>query len=98
MRFATTPSAARVDRASTPVRPRAASVVVPLVAAGVLVPGVSSGMALVAGVLVALTVGNPWPERTRALAHKALAWSIVGLGAGMDLALVGRVGLHGLGY
>ena len=75
-----------------------ARVVVPLVAAATLLPWVSSGIALLAGVGVALTLGNPWPARSRALAHKALTWSVVGLGAGMNLAVVGRVGLHGLGY
>lgn len=75
-----------------------ARVVVPLVAAATLLPWVSSSIALIAGVSVALTLGNPWPKRTRALARTALTWSVVGLGAGMNLAVVGRVGLHGLGY
>ena len=77
---------------------RVARLVVPLVAAATALPWVSSGVALVAGVGVALTLGNPWPARSRALAHQALTWSVVGLGAGMNLAVVGRVGLHGLGY
>ncbi|GAC1373430.1 MAG: putative sulfate exporter family transporter [Polyangiales bacterium] len=77
---------------------RIARVVVPVVAVATLLPWVSSGVALLAGVGVALTLGNPWPARSRALAHQALTWSVVGLGAGMNLAVVGRVGLHGLGY
>jgi uncharacterized integral membrane protein (TIGR00698 family) len=32
------------------------------------------------------------------LAHRALALSVVGLGAGMNLSMVARVGLHGVGY
>jgi uncharacterized integral membrane protein (TIGR00698 family) len=75
-----------------------ARIVVPVVAGLTLLPAVSSGVALILGVAVALTLGNPWPDRTRALAHRALTWSVVGLGAGMNLAVVGRVGLHGLGY
>ncbi len=75
-----------------------ARLAVPLVAAATLLPWVSSGVALLAGVGVALTLGNPWPARSRALAHTMLTWSVVGLGAGMNLAVVGRVGLHGLGY
>jgi len=71
---------------------------VPLVAAATLLPWVSAGTALVAGIAIALTVGNPWPELARALARRTLMWSVVGLGAGMNLAVVGRVGLHGLGY
>src|SRR4051812_38717945 len=73
-----------------------ARIVVPIVGAAMLLPGVSSGVALLAGVGVALTLGNPWPARSRALGHQALTWSVVGLGAGMNLAVVGRVGLHGL--
>ena len=61
-----------------------------------LLPFVSSGVALAAGITLTLTVGNPWPERARALADKALTWSVMGLGAGMNLSVVGRVGLHGL--
>src|ERR1700733_1369920 len=60
-------------------------------------PFASSGAALLAGMAVALTLGNPWPARVRALAHRALTWSVVGLGAGMTLAVVGRVGLGGVG-
>jgi uncharacterized integral membrane protein (TIGR00698 family) len=55
-------------------------------------------MALAAGIVVAVTFGNPWPERTRAAARSTLAWSVVGLGAGMNLAEVARAGLHGMGY
>lgn len=84
---------------ASPARPLgAASLVVPVVFAATLLPWVSAGAALVAGIVVALTVGNPWPAKTRALSHRALTWSVVGLGAGMDLAVVGRVGLHGIGY
>jgi uncharacterized integral membrane protein (TIGR00698 family) len=84
--------------APSPKTAALARIVVPLVAAAMLLPGVSSGAALLAGVGVAMTLGNPWPARSRALAHRALTWSVVGLGAGMNLAVVGRVGLHGLGY
>ncbi|MDE3154773.1 MAG: putative sulfate exporter family transporter [Acidobacteriota bacterium] len=67
-------------------------------AAATLLPGVSAGAALIAGIVLGLTVGNPWPARTPALARRALAWSVVGLGAGMNLAVVAHVGLQGLGY
>ncbi len=77
---------------------RFASVLIPLVAIGTLLLGVSSAIALLAGVAIALTLGNPWTTQTRALAQKLLTWSVVGLGAGMNLAVVGRVGLHGFGY
>jgi len=53
---------------------------------------------LVAGVLVALTLGNPHAARTRSLTPKLLAWSVVGLGAVMNLRTVAVVGLQGFGY
>jgi uncharacterized integral membrane protein (TIGR00698 family) len=56
------------------------------------------GVALLAGMALSLSIGNPWPEKTRAFAHQLLAGAVVGLGAGADLGVVGRVGLHGLGY
>ncbi len=78
--------------------PRLARVVIPLVASLTLLPSVTSGVALLAGIGLALTLGNPWPVRSRVLAHEAWTWSVVGLGAGMNLAVVGSVGLRGLGY
>jgi uncharacterized integral membrane protein (TIGR00698 family) len=54
--------------------------------------------ALLAGVLVALTVGNPYPTQTSRIARVLLSASVIGLGAGMDLRVVAVVGLHGLGY
>ncbi len=72
-----------------------------LVVAGALLsllPWVSSAVALVAGIVLALTLGNPWRTQTRAWSRKMLTWSVVGLGAGMNLIVVGRVGLAGLGY
>jgi uncharacterized integral membrane protein (TIGR00698 family) len=78
--------------------PSAAAVLVLLGVALVAVAGPSSAVALLAGIAVALTVGNPWPGRTRRMAHRALTASVVGLGAGMNLVAVGRVGLHGLVY
>ncbi len=53
---------------------------------------------LLAGVGVALTLGNPLAARTRALTPRLLAWSVVGLGAAMNLRTVAVVGLQGFGY
>lgn len=75
-----------------------AKFLVPLVAIAMLMPWVSSGVALLAGVAISLTIGNPWPVKARTLAHRLLTWSVVGLGAGMNLSVVARVGLHGIGY
>src|SRR5215470_9088299 len=58
----------------------------------------SSSAALVCGVGLGVLVGNPLVSRTRSLTSRLLALSVMGLGAGMDLRVVGRVGLHGIGY
>src|SRR5688572_22336958 len=76
---------------------RLAHVAVPVLALATLLPAVSSAVALMGGITLALTVGNPWPAVTRTLSRRGLVWCVVGLGAGMDLAVVGRVGLNGLG-
>jgi uncharacterized integral membrane protein (TIGR00698 family) len=79
--------------------PRGAGLVlVPLVALLCLFPFVPSGAALVAGVCVALLFGNPYAKRTRLLTPRLLSYSVVGLGAAMDLAAVGRAGAKGFGY
>jgi uncharacterized integral membrane protein (TIGR00698 family) len=71
-----------------------------VLAAGALAlwPGVPTAAALLAGVAIALTLGNPFPDRTRWLARKLLPAAVVGLGGAMDLATVARAGAHGLGY
>lgn len=61
-------------------------------------PGVSSAAALFAGVAFALAFGNPDRARTSRVTPLLLQLSIVGLGAGMDLIVVGRVGVHGIVY
>jgi len=73
-------------------------VLVPLLALGALLPFVPPAAALVAGVAVALVAGNPWLSRTRSLAHVLLGISVMGLGSAADLAVVGRVGVRGIGY
>jgi len=72
-----------------------------LLAAGIvasLLGLLSSSAALVCGVVLGTLVGNPLVSRTRSLTSRLLALSVMGLGAGMDLRVVGRVGLHGIGY
>ena len=76
----------------------AARFLVPLCAVAVLFPFVSAGIALVAGIALALTLGNPFQALTRKWTHTLLALSVVGLGAGMDLRAVAKAGLQGLGY
>ena len=79
-------------------RARLPSILVVLVGVAVLHPLVPTAAALAAGVVIALTFGNPLLERTRSLAKTLLPLSVVGLGAGMDLGVVARTGAHGIGY
>lgn len=82
--------------AATPRGP--AHFLFPLAAALCLFPFVSTGMGLLLGLLLALVFGNPYLEHTRKLTPRLLALSVVGLGAGMDLRVVARVGAHGVLY
>ena len=61
-------------------------------------PFMSTGAGLLLGLLLALAFGNPYLGRTRELTRTLLAVSVVGLGAGMDLRVVARVGAHGVVY
>ncbi|MGO9831083.1 MAG: YeiH family protein [Myxococcaceae bacterium] len=54
--------------------------------------------ALLAGIAVTLILGNPWAARTKPLTPRLLAWSVMGLGAAMNLRTVAVVGLQGFGY
>ncbi len=83
-----------------PLRPSPsfAKILLPVGALLCLAPFVSSGMALVFGVLLSMALGNPYLETTRSWTSRLLGLSVMGLGAGMDLRVVGRVGLQGIGY
>lgn len=70
----------------------------PLVALLCLTPWMSSALALLAGIFFALVLGNPFHEKTEVYTHRLLACSVVGLGCGMNLLVVAKVGLHGVGY
>jgi uncharacterized integral membrane protein (TIGR00698 family) len=71
---------------------------IPLGALIVLAPGVSSSTALILGVVLALILGNPYREFSQKITHRLLAISVVGFGAGLNLLVVGQVGLQGIGY
>lgn len=62
-----------------------------------LSPYASSPAALVCGVLIAVMCGNPYTKKTKLVAQKLLAASIIGLGAGMNLITIGMAGLSGFG-
>lgn len=63
-----------------------------------LTPWISSGQALLLGLILALSLGNPFADQAKMLTHKFLSLAVIGLGAGMNLNVVGEVGLHGIGY
>ncbi len=69
-----------------------------IVACASLLPFVSPGVALMAGIAIALTIGNPYPLTTARVTSPLLQISVVGLGAGMNLVEVGRAGVHGFFY
>ena len=58
----------------------------------------TSASALALGVLIAVIWGNPFSDRTKIYSQKLLSYSIVGLGAGMNLITVSQAGLEGLSY
>jgi len=60
--------------------------------------GFVSSYALLAGIFISLTLGNPWLDRTKLIAPKILSYSIVALGAGMNLMDVLKAGYSGLTY
>lgn len=71
-------------------------ILVPIIGMLALFPFATSAGALVAGILIAVFFGNPYP--TKKYTHRLLAFSVVGLGAGMNLDVVLRAGIHGFGY
>jgi uncharacterized integral membrane protein (TIGR00698 family) len=75
-----------------------ALIVFPVAAFFSVTPWVSSGGALALGLALAVTLGNPYAAQAKRLTHPLLALSVMGLGAGMNLEVVGKVGLEGMGY
>lgn len=62
-----------------------------------LTPWASGGLALVAGIAFALLWGTPRPAQVKQWQTWLLQASVVGLGAGMDLGVVAKVGASGIG-
>lgn len=77
---------------------RVARVLLPLGALAALLPWTPPWAALVAGTALALSLGNPCVHATTHASKWLLQLAVVGLGAGVNLAIVTRVGLQGLGY
>lgn len=75
-----------------------ARILMPLTAVLCLTPWMPSALALLAGVLIAVILDNPYALQTKVYTHRLLTWSVMGLGAGMNLHVVANVGMHGIGY
>lgn len=63
-----------------------------------LTPWMPAVAALSCGILIAVIFENPFLTQTRASVHRLLTWSVMGLGCGMNLLVVAKVGAQGLGY
>ena len=70
----------------------------PLGALLALLPWTPPWAALLAGTTLALTLGNPCAAATTKASKWLLQLAVIGLGAGVNLAIVARVGVQGLGY
>lgn len=55
-------------------------------------------VALLAGIAFAAVLGNPFPDLTKKWTPLLLQLSIVGMGAGVDLWVIGTVGMQGIVY
>lgn len=61
-----------------------------------LTPWASPPVALALGLVLAQTVGNPFPARTKALTSKLLQFSVIGLGFGMNAHAAVQAGKEGI--
>lgn len=61
-------------------------------------PVITAPMALLAGLIFSISIGNPIIEKTSKWTHKLLQFSVVGLGFGMNAAVALEAGKKGLLY
>lgn len=61
----------------------------------IVVLGLPSYVALLSGIGIALIFGNPYAELSKKLSPKVMSYSLIALGAGMNLIVVAKVGLAG---
>lgn len=66
--------------------------------AGCLLPWTSTATALVAGIVFSLLFDNPWPTQSSRWSRKLLQISVVGLGFGLSLPDIWRVGKGSVWY
>jgi uncharacterized integral membrane protein (TIGR00698 family) len=79
-------------------RDRAGDALLVTAALACVVLPLSPALALGGGAALALGVGHRRGALVERWSRRLLQLSVVGLGAGMDLGVVARVGVHGLGY
>lgn len=72
--------------------------ILPVMAVLCFILFVNSFMALMVGMLVGLSNNNPYQNFMKKMIHSCLGISIVCLGFGMDLGVVAKVGIQGIGY
>jgi uncharacterized integral membrane protein (TIGR00698 family) len=70
-------------------------IVVTLAAIALVALGAPSWLALLTGLGIALGLGKPAPPEVKIWTSRVLQWGVIGLGAGMNLAVVLRVGASG---
>jgi uncharacterized integral membrane protein (TIGR00698 family) len=63
-----------------------------------LMPQISAPMALFLGITFSMILSNPFLSHTHYLIQRLLQFSVIGLGAGMNLAVVGHESIHGIVY
>ena len=78
--------------------PQTAAVILTLGLLLCIWPAVTAAEALILGLALGMLGLNPWVAKTTAYASRLLQVSIVGLGAGMNLAVIWAVGISSLGY
>lgn len=66
--------------------------------AACLLPVVTTPMALGAGIVFSLFMGNPWPKKSVVTSQMLLKLSVVGLGFGLSVQEVWTVGRTSVGY
>lgn len=61
-------------------------------------PFSSGSWALLLGILLSLIFTNPYFKYTKKYTSQLLQLSVIGLGAGMNLTVIAKVGIQGIGY
>jgi uncharacterized integral membrane protein (TIGR00698 family) len=75
-----------------------AKILLPFICLVTLTPWFSPSLALVSGILFTVVFGNPYLDQTKKLTQKFLSIAVIGLGFGINLSVIGKVGIQGIGY